>query len=309
VRGASTLTLQNTVFSNGQTVNAPVEITGNKGEGIRVEGGTLLSNAEGGTAYVHVAGNENVGLGVNGGYADLEGHFKFENNSLVPDELGAFELVAFNATLQVGESPFQVIGNIGAFKSALIIGDGGAMSVSGNVGLSLGSTAVLADSNTIGSTSCDTTSWVLQFGDPSAIGTNNCPVDGPSGTQGPAGPAGPAGPQGDPGPQGAQGLQGAQGIPGPQGVQGPPGVSGLEQVTNSLLNISVPKAQSRNVIATCPAGKKAIAGGVSVTNTNFLIVGSGPVANLSGYRLDITNVANNTQAGSMAVSATCAITP
>jgi hypothetical protein len=36
----------------------------------------------------------------------------------------------------MGETPFQVTGNVFALKSALIVGDGGPMHISGDVGLS-----------------------------------------------------------------------------------------------------------------------------------------------------------------------------
>lgn len=62
-------------------------------------------------------------------------------------------------------------------------------------------------------------------------------------------------------PTGQQGLQGPAGPPGPAGAQGNPGqngVSGLEIVYENTLNNS---DTQKSVMATCPAGKKVIAGG------------------------------------------------
>jgi hypothetical protein len=62
-------------------------------------------------------------------------------------------------------------------------------------------------------------------------------------------PAGQQGPAGPPGPPGA---------PGAQGAPGQNGVSGLEIVYENTLNNS---DTQKSVMATCPAGKKVIAGG------------------------------------------------
>ena len=62
----------------------------------------------------------------------------------------------------------------------------------------------------------------------------------------PAGPPGPAGPRGVPGPKGA------------------PGVSGLERVDASTSSSS---ANSKSVVATCPAGKRVIGGGAQATGS------------------------------------------
>jgi hypothetical protein len=62
-------------------------------------------------------------------------------------------------------------------------------------------------------------------------------------------PAGQQGPAGPPGPPGA---------PGAQGAPGQNGVSGLELVFENTLNNS---DTQKSVLATCPAGKKVIAGG------------------------------------------------
>ena len=65
---------------------------------------------------------------------------------------------------------------------------------------------------------------------------------------------GPAGPQGAPGPQGAQGEVG------PQGPAGPAGISGYEVVAEFFYVAS--EHDNGQATADCPAGKKAITGGI-----------------------------------------------
>ncbi len=91
---------------------------------------------------------------------------------------------------------------------------------------------------------------------------------GPEGLPGVAGPAGPSGPQGSQGPVGPvgpvgnAGAQGATGGKGALGPIGPNGVVGIEvvKVTEPHDFIVVDHAAT----ATCPAGKKVIAGGYAV---------------------------------------------
>lgn len=84
-------------------------------------------------------------------------------------------------------------------------------------------------------------------------------VPGPQGSPGPQGVPGPVGPTG---PQGIPGLKGAKGDPGPQGVPGVPGVSGYQVVKAS----GAPSTANLQVQAvTCPAGKKVVSGGASVS--------------------------------------------
>ena len=60
------------------------------------------------------------------------------------------------------------------------------------------------------------------------------------------------------GPQGLQGPAGPPGPPGAQGNAGQNGVSGFEVVYENSLNNS---DTQKSVLATCPAGKKVVAGG------------------------------------------------
>ena len=104
------------------------------------------------------------------------------------------------------------------------------------------------------------------------------PADFSGSMQGPAGPAGRVGPQGlkgdtgapgvpgpkgdrgEQGPVGATGPVGPAGLQGPQGPAGPRGVSGWEYRTAEMLVLPDNYA-GRQV--DCPAGKKALGGGVS----------------------------------------------
>jgi hypothetical protein len=70
----------------------------------------------------------------------------------------------------------------------------------------------------------------------------------------------PAGPQGTSGPQGPKGDPGTQGPKGDKGDTGPAGVGGYQIVSNSD---SLAAGGSLHLVASCPAGKKALGGGYS----------------------------------------------
>jgi hypothetical protein len=97
----------------------------------------------------------------------------------------------------------------------------------------------------------------------------------PAGPQGPKGDPGPQGPKGDPGqqgpkgdkgdpgaqgPKGDQGIQGIQGLKGDKGDTGAPGISGHQTVYGPWTAIGANNGIA-TAGATCPAGKKALAGG------------------------------------------------
>jgi hypothetical protein len=69
----------------------------------------------------------------------------------------------------------------------------------------------------------------------------------------PIGPVGPVGPQGPAGPAGAA------------GPQGPPGLTGLQTVFTTG---AIDSTTTRTLTATCPSGKLAISGGVSLIPVN-----------------------------------------
>jgi hypothetical protein len=87
----------------------------------------------------------------------------------------------------------------------------------------------------------------------------------------PAGPAGPAGSAGPAGPAGAA------------GVAGPPGVSGYEIVESSL---TVTSQFITSHTVNCPAGKRALGGGVRSNTLSFAgpyLVNSNPTAGGAGW--------------------------
>ncbi|GAA2115728.1 hypothetical protein [Nocardioides bigeumensis] len=81
---------------------------------------------------------------------------------------------------------------------------------------------------------------------------------GPVGPQGPAGPKGAQGAQGAPG---ASGAAGAQGPVGPTGAQGPAGVRNVVAVSSG--DVTVPWQNTAFWGVNCPAGTKALSGGLS----------------------------------------------
>lgn len=130
---------------------------------------------------------------------------------------------------------------------------------------------------------------------------------GPQGEQGPAGPQGPQGPRGEQGEQGAQGGQGPQGAkgdkgdPGGQGPQGPKGdrgetgPAGPAGPAGGLAGYEIVVARHTSVLgfgyhyktATCPAGKRAVSGGVDpFANT---ITGMQPTSDGTGWTAGIYN--------------------
>ena len=113
---------------------------------------------------------------------------------------------------------------------------------------------------------------------------------GPAGPPGPAGPAGPAGKQGPAGPQGpaggapGSGPAGPQGPQGPQGPAGPRGPAGPADTANATIrtaSVSVAGGAVGGTIVRCPAGKRALGGGVLLGNPNAVsgdqIIENGPV--------------------------------
>lgn len=106
-----------------------------------------------------------------------------------------------------------------------------------------------------------------------------------TGAQGPKGDAGPQGPKGDAGPQGPQGPQGDQGVPGPQGPQGERGPRGPVTAPGYQLVYAFGDGTwygtDKTVTASCPAGKKAVAGAYYQLNANIVI--SEPEGDLSGW--------------------------
>jgi Collagen triple helix repeat (20 copies) len=92
---------------------------------------------------------------------------------------------------------------------------------------------------------------------------------GQSGGDGATGPPGPAGAKGDTGPAGPSGQAGPDGAPGPAGAQGPPGPTD-SQVTapaTATTVLSAPLGTVATATATCPAGKRIMGGGVTLSTS------------------------------------------
>ena len=114
-------------------------------------------------------------------------------------------------------------------------------------------------------------------------------IQGPKGDQGQQGLQGDKGDQGIQGPKGDQGVQGPKGDPGSQGPAGPGGVSGWEIVS---IRPQVGPFSFGGGVATCPAGKVVIGGGVDsdeiLDNDYYSIVESHPYGN-NGWRGTVGN--------------------
>jgi hypothetical protein len=275
VLDGGSVNLANQIVLNGVSTDRPVDISGNGKTGISVDGGTLTTAAEFGNALIRVHHNVDVGLEVGGGAtADVEGHLQFDNNHMGggdPFFPGPLQIVvAFGGSLGIGQGVSVQGGLAAAFNASLLIGDGGPMTITGGAFLSHGSTGITGGGNSIDKLTCDDTSWVFDVDHSDIVGANNCPSNGPRGIVGPAGPQGPTGPQGP------QGPQGVQGTPGPQGPQGlPGGVAGLQVVTETV-NVTITKANSVQVVTSCPANKYAIGAGYQLGNLNFFVGVSRP---------------------------------
>lgn len=158
-------------------------------------------------------------------------------------------------------------------------------------GTSVAATNALAPRNSVGSNQVINGS--LQKVDLS--GTAVSALKGNKGAQGAPGSQGPQGPQGLQGTKGLRGttgLQGLQGQQGPQGVQGPSGVTGWQIVTAGM---SIPVNQLKTWEADCPAGKRALGGGVvgssGLPDSNTHILQSGPAGVATGWLVSVYNQA------------------
>lgn len=115
------------------------------------------------------------------------------------------------------------------------------------------------------------------------------------------------GDKGDQGEQGIQGIQGEKGDKGDQGDTGEPGLSGWEKVEKSCNN----SGGTLSCTAICSDGKQVLGGGVSNSNTAWLVVQSYPTTD-AGTGNSSWTVTLNRQTGSSGTTvityALCAFT-
>jgi hypothetical protein len=113
------------------------------------------------------------------------------------------------------------------------------------------------------------------------------------------GPVGPKGDKGDRGETGAAGSKGATGAAGPAGARGPAGPAGPSGVSGwSYLTkgASLSGESFKTVNVDCPAGKKALGGGVAVTSGLWamrLIQSAPSGAAATGWLATVANDASN----------------
>jgi hypothetical protein len=116
-----------------------------------------------------------------------------------------------------------------------------------------------------------------------------------AGKRGPAGPQGEKGDQGPPGPAGATGPKGATGPAGqqgPAGPAGPSGISGWQYLTEGKV---IPSGQTGRWHVDCPDGKKALGGGATPADINYIrsyVLDSGPAGAATGWQVKISNEAS-----------------
>jgi hypothetical protein len=296
VRDGGSVVLANQINVNGTLVDAPVDVSGNgRDGGFDVAGGSLEGHAKTGNALIRIHDNLGPGLTVLGAStAGLDGHFQFDgNNPNGQDGFAPFQLGAgLHATLALGGG-VQVQGGVLGFADALVdIGEGGPMTISGGVFLSISSVAVIDGPNSIDTMTCDGTSYAYNPGNILTSGPNTCPSNGPAGITGAKGD------KGDKGDQGPQGIQGPPGIPG--------GVAGLERVSTQV-NLTLGRNTARALTATCPEGKVVIGGAAGTVDPAFAIISSvpGPNANTQ-WSAAFWNTAIDTRTRAARVTAICA---
>jgi Collagen triple helix repeat (20 copies) len=114
---------------------------------------------------------------------------------------------------------------------------------------------------------------------PASVGAvGQAGLQGPKGEKGEAGLRGPAGTKGDVGPQGPRG---------PAGVPGPSGISGWQYVISP--GVELPANLTRTTSVKCPAGKKALGGGVSHTDGILYLYESAPLDGGVGWAGGVSN--------------------
>jgi hypothetical protein len=107
----------------------------------------------------------------------------------------------------------------------------------------------------------------------------------------PPAPQGAKGEQGDRGPRGETGSAGPAGTPGQAGAQGLRGPRGASGWTFRTAEFSVPRDTPTTKAVNCPAGTKALGGGVTLEKTHERsrkVRQSGPINLGAGWRVTLT---------------------
>jgi hypothetical protein len=105
------------------------------------------------------------------------------------------------------------------------------------------------------------------------------------------------------GPQGPAGAPGPAGTPGPQGQPGTPGPAGVAGYEIINTHGTLPLNGSIEVTATCPAGKRVIAGGYVAPSVLDTASSSRPEGD-NGWRVEFKSNGGNGDASAYAICAT-----
>lgn len=101
---------------------------------------------------------------------------------------------------------------------------------------------------------------------------------------------------GTPGPTGPQGIQGVKGDKGDPGAQGIPGPAYTPAVFHVVNTTSLPPGETTTVVAQCPSGMIAVAGGFN-TGTEITVIASYSVADYTSWRAKFYNPTSTATSG------------
>ena len=111
----------------------------------------------------------------------------------------------------------------------------------------------------------------------------------PGGAQGAPGAPGTPGEKGLPGEKGAPGEKGEKGDTGEKGDKGDPGTSGYVVITGAAQDLA--NGETAQPIVNCPAGKKAVGGGMTTSGSTGLTVNRTGLSSSvgTGWTVRVTN--------------------